>query len=105
MAIMEPNVTRELQDIRNDLTLLRKDLSELAQAVRVNLKDESKHLREEMFHTFDTVRERGDKIIHNVEHRIEERPFLSVLAAFGVGLLAGWFTERRALMGRRVWRE
>ncbi len=105
MAIMEPNVTRELQDIRNDLTLLRKDLSELAQAMRVNLKEESKHLREEVSHAFETVRERGNRVIHNVEHRIEERPFLSVLAAFGVGLLAGWFTERRALMGRRVCRE
>jgi ElaB/YqjD/DUF883 family membrane-anchored ribosome-binding protein len=105
MAVVEPNVTRELQDIRNDLTLLRKDLSELAQAMRVNLKDETQHLREGMFEAFETARVRGDKIIHNVEHRIEERPFLSVLAAFGVGLVAGWFTERRALMGRRVWRE
>jgi ElaB/YqjD/DUF883 family membrane-anchored ribosome-binding protein len=105
MAVMEPNVTRELQDIRNDLTMLRKDLSELTQAVRVNVKDEAYHLREGAQHTFEVARERGDRVIHNVEHRIEERPFFSVFMAFGIGLLTGWLTERRALMGRQVWRE
>lgn len=61
MAVVEPNVTRELQDIRNDLTLLRKDLSELAQAMRVNLKGETQHLREGMFEAFETARVRGTR--------------------------------------------
>ncbi|WP_051304256.1 DUF883 family protein [Calidithermus chliarophilus] len=101
MAVVEPNVTRELQDIRNDLISLRKDLSELAQAVRVNLKDETQHLREGARHALDAARERGDKAIHTMEHRIEERPFFSVVTAFIVGLLAGGITERRMLMGRQ----
>lgn len=100
MSVMETNMTRELQDIRNDLTLLRKDLSELAQAMQVNLKEETSHLRENTRQVFETARERSGKMIHEVEHRIEERPFFSVLAAFGVGIMAGLLAERRMLPGR-----
>jgi ElaB/YqjD/DUF883 family membrane-anchored ribosome-binding protein len=100
MAVTEANVTRELQDIRNDLTMLRKDLSELTHAVQVNVRNETRHLGEEARHVAEMTRERGEKVVHQVEHRIEERPFFSVFSAFGVGLLAGWLAERRVLTHR-----
>ncbi|MEX2474028.1 MAG: hypothetical protein WD429_02325, partial [Marinobacter sp.] len=44
--------------------------------------------------SFASARKAGDKAIEGAGHKIEERPFLTVLIAFVAGLLLGKFLDR-----------
>ncbi|TBW58495.1 DUF883 family protein [Marinobacter halodurans] len=95
--------------VKEDIQLLREDLAKLTRAVAdgqknniSNLRDEIRkesrealrHARERGDEVFNRAREAGDKAIHDVEHKIEERPFLSVVIVFLVGLLVGKLLDR-----------
>ncbi|MEQ5836059.1 DUF883 family protein [Marinobacter sp. R17] len=95
--------------VKEDIQLLREDLAKLTRAVAdgqksniSNLRDEIRkesrealrHARERGDEAFNRAREAGDKAIHDVEHKIEERPFLSVVIVFLVGLLVGKLLDR-----------
>jgi len=99
----------DYEQVRQDLQQLREDLSKLTKTVAdghksniSNLRDE---IRRESREAFDQVRQRGDeafnrardassKAVHDVEHKIEERPFLSVVLMFLAGLLVGRLLDR-----------
>ncbi|WP_111493964.1 MULTISPECIES: DUF883 family protein [Marinobacter] len=95
--------------VKEDIQLLREDLAKLTKAFSENqksnisgLRDEIRresrealrHARERGDEVFNRAKEAGDKAIHDVEHKIEERPFLSVLIVFLVGLLVGKLMDR-----------
>lgn len=80
--------------LRADLDALRTDLDKLTETLREVAEGQAeeglRHLRERA----DRVRSQARDYGEQVEHQIEARPFTSVLAAFGVGMLLG------ALLGR-----
>ncbi len=39
--------------------------------------------------------ESGERVLHNVEGKIEDRPFASVLTVLGVGFAVGWLVGRK----------
>jgi ElaB/YqjD/DUF883 family membrane-anchored ribosome-binding protein len=99
----------EYEQVRHDLQQLREDLSKLTKTVAEGQKSNISNLRDEIRResreAFDQVRERGDeafnrardassKAVHDVEHKIEERPFLSVVLMFLAGLLVGRLLDR-----------
>ena len=99
----------EYDQVREDLRKLQADLSTLAKSVAdgqkgniSNLRDE---IRRESLAAFDQVKQRGDealtrardasgKAVESVEHKIEERPFLSIVLMFLAGVLVGRFLDR-----------
>jgi ElaB/YqjD/DUF883 family membrane-anchored ribosome-binding protein len=95
--------------VKGDLTALREDLAALTKAVAnsqansaSNLKDE---ISKETHAIFDQLRASGDKAIarateagsqtvESVEHKIEERPFLSIILMFLAGIVVGKMLDR-----------
>jgi ElaB/YqjD/DUF883 family membrane-anchored ribosome-binding protein len=95
--------------VKEDLQLLREDFASLTKSVaegRIssanNLKDE---ISREAHAVFDNLRKRGDaaltrateagsQTVENVEHKIEERPFLSIILMFLAGIIVGKMLDR-----------
>lgn len=95
-------VRADLQKLREDLSQLTKNVAEGQKSNISSLRDE---IRRESREAFDQVKQRGDEAIHrardagskavdDVEHRIEERPFLSIIIMFLAGLLVGRLLDR-----------
>lgn len=99
----------EYKQVKEDLQALREDLAKLSKSVADGQKSNISNLRDEIRReskeAFDQVRKRGDeafnqardagsKAVHGVEHRIEERPFLSIVIMFLAGLLVGKLLDR-----------
>jgi ElaB/YqjD/DUF883 family membrane-anchored ribosome-binding protein len=99
----------EYNQVKQDLQQLRDDMAKLTRAVSDNQKSNISHLRDEIRResreAFDQVRQKGDaalnrardagdKAVHDVEHKIEERPFLSVILMFLAGILVGKLLDR-----------
>ncbi|KMQ75622.1 DUF883 family protein [Marinobacter subterrani] len=99
----------EYDQVRDDLRMLREDLARLSKSVADNQKGNISSLRDEIRResreAFDRVRQTGDealnsarnageKAVHDVEHKIEERPFLSIIIMFLAGLLVGKLLDR-----------
>lgn len=95
--------------VKDDLQLLRDDLAKLTKAVadgqKSNISSLRDEIRRESREALDSVRKRGDealhrardagtKAVHDVEHQIEERPFLSILLMFLAGILVGRLLDR-----------
>lgn len=95
--------------VKEDMQLLREDLAKLTKAVadgqksnisglrdeiRRESRDALKHARERGDEALTKARDAGSKAIHDVEHKIEDRPFLSVVIVFLVGLLVGKLLDR-----------
>ena len=107
---MEAKSSRnEYEQVRQDLQQLREDLSKLTKAVadgqKSNISSLRDEIRRESREAFDQGRQHGDeafnrardastKAVHDVEHKIEERPLLSVVLMFLAGLLVGRLLDR-----------
>ena len=99
----------EYEQVREDLRRLQEDMAKLTRSVAEGQKNNISHLRDdirrESREAFDQVKRRGDealdrakdvsgKAVENVEHKIEERPFLSIVLMFLAGLLVGRLLDR-----------
>ena len=93
---------RDLQALREDMAKLTNSFSESQKSNISSLRDE---IRRESREAFDQVRKKGDAALHrakdtgdkaveDVEHRIEERPFLSIIIMFLAGILVGKMLDR-----------
>ena len=106
--------------VKEDLQLLREDLAKLTRSVSEGQKNNVSQLRDEILResqeALDEVRGQGnaayrkarqqgdealtraknagDKAIDNVEQRIGERPFLTLILAFLAGLVVGKLFDR-----------
>lgn len=81
--------TRETDAIKKDLEALRKDLRELAASVRASGEQRAHDSLERARHQYDDLRRQAGKRGQELGAEIEARPFTSVLAAFGIGLVLG----------------
>lgn len=99
----------EYNQVKQDLQQLREDMSKLTRAVSESQKNNISHIRDEIQResreALDQVRQKGDEALHRakdagdkavqgVEHKIEERPFLSVILMFLAGILVGKLLDR-----------
>lgn len=95
-------VKQDLQELRNDLAKLTRTVSDSQKSNISSLRDEIRRESREAFdqvrrkgdEALDRARNAGDKAVHDVEHRIEERPFLSILIMFLAGILVGKLFDR-----------
>lgn len=95
--------------VKEDLQLLREDLASLTKAVADGQKANASNLKDEISReaqtVFDNLRKRGDaaltrateagsQTVEGVEHKIEERPFLSIILMFLAGVIVGKMLDR-----------
>ncbi len=96
------NVKEDLQVLRDDIAALSKTVADGQRDRANNLKDE---ISRETRSVLDQLRKRGDdalnrateagsKGVESVEHKIEERPFLSIILMFLAGIVVGKLLDR-----------
>ncbi|MBI5443912.1 MAG: hypothetical protein HY900_22225 [Deltaproteobacteria bacterium] len=97
----EHELEKEFEAVRADITKLRADLGGVTEALREMTKARAEGAREGLSSLAGTVREevrrgleRGRKSVETVEDRIEQQPVVSLLIAFGAGLLLGKVLDR-----------
>jgi ElaB/YqjD/DUF883 family membrane-anchored ribosome-binding protein len=66
-----------------------------AGSARNRIETEARNLIRELRQTLNETGERGQKTVESVEQFLTEKPLISLLAAFGLGLLFGKLLERR----------
>lgn len=89
----------DIERLRSDLAALSKDFkgvgsAALTEAQRVGA-DKIEAMRGEVERTAQWLRKQGAASMTEVEHTIQQRPILSLLAAFGAGMLITRLMERR----------
>jgi len=103
------NSSRLQDDVRvlkEDFGQLRTDMADLMQTLvdatkseagdaRKRLEDEASQRLAQMRDGIEEARRQGERAAATVEQKIEDRPFLSVVGAFGVGLLVGKLLDGR----------
>lgn len=82
-SIMAVNTEQDIATLKSDFKDLRKDFSDLSTAIKELAVDESRLGYEKL-----------KKTTEKVGNEIEERPFMSVGVAMGVGFLIGVILDR-----------
>jgi ElaB/YqjD/DUF883 family membrane-anchored ribosome-binding protein len=102
----ERDLQKDLDAVKEDLSKLRSDIADLTQklldmgkseagSARNRIENEARNLVRELRQTLNETGEHGRKTVESVEQLLVEKPFISLLAAFGLGLLFGKLLERR----------
>jgi ElaB/YqjD/DUF883 family membrane-anchored ribosome-binding protein len=109
MAAANRNLEEELDTLKASLDTLRKDVSSLASSFGDAATDEvrtrgrraraavgraTNRAGEVWDDATSEVSRRGREGVASLEHQIDERPFISVLVAFGIGVVIGKLTNR-----------
>lgn len=92
------NVQEELQVLKDDISRLRKDVSDMTgilknlgmeklDETRETLEDELKAQREKLRLLLAQARERGRSAADDLEQHVSDHPLGSLLTAFGIGYL------------------
>lgn len=102
----ERDLDKEMEALRADLGRLREDLAGVVEALkesgkaradsaRDGLNDLLEKVQDEFRGVMKNVREKGKDSVQTVEHQIEQRPLLSLVAAFGLGVVLAKLLDRR----------
>ena len=100
------DLTKEFDTLKKDFQDLQKDLKKVVEtggraageeveAARNKLQQEAEVLMKKMQDAASGAVESGERVLHNVEGKIEDRPFASVLTVLGVGFAVGWLVGRK----------
>lgn len=92
------NSNAEYDQVKADMRALREDLARLSKSVaegqKNNLNSFRDEVRRESQEALDYARGASEKAMHEVEERITERPFLTVIILFLAGLVVGKLLDR-----------
>jgi ElaB/YqjD/DUF883 family membrane-anchored ribosome-binding protein len=105
MAAGNRNLEEELDTLKAGLDTLRKEISAFGDAATDEVKTRGRRARAAVGRATDRASEvwedatseasrRGREGIASLEHQIDERPFISVLVAFGIGVVVGRLIDR-----------
>lgn len=88
----------EYEQVKADLRTLREDMAKLSKSVADGQKNNFNGFRDEVRResqeAMDYARGASEKAMHEVEDRITERPFLTVIILFLAGLVVGKLLDR-----------
>ncbi len=95
---------KEIADIKDDLSVLRDDLADLARALKETLGDYRQTAREEVRRKAGEAQARigeqvgkaralGEEAVEQMERKIVERPLASLLTAAGIGFILARLLE------------
>jgi ElaB/YqjD/DUF883 family membrane-anchored ribosome-binding protein len=102
----ERELKTDLDALKEEMSRLRDDFVDLAhvlkdvtrsgvEAARERLDGGTHGLLDELRSVLDRLRTRGKEAVGSVEAKVEKNPLVSVMVAFGIGLVAGKLLERR----------
>lgn len=95
----QENLGQDLEALREDVTKLRSDLSQLAKSLLDKGKSETDTAKdrviEELMSNLRSARDKSSDTVESVEHKIQEKPLMSLLIAFLAGLILGKLFESR----------
>jgi ElaB/YqjD/DUF883 family membrane-anchored ribosome-binding protein len=90
---------KDVETLKDDLSKLREDLTGIAQSLLEKGKTETEaakdKLSEGLQDEFQAVRDKSKETVESIEDQIREKPLLSLLIAFIVGLFLGKLFDRR----------
>ena len=93
------NLDKDIESLKENVANLRSDISKITQTLLEKGKSETEvakdRLIEELKYDLEAAREKGKKTVENVESQIQEKPFLSLLIAFIIGLVLSKVFDRR----------
>lgn len=100
MIVMgQEKLGEDLETLREDVTRLRADLSQIAKSLLERGKNETdtakERVIEELKFDLQSARDKGRETVDTVEHKIQEKPFMSLLIAFLIGLVLGKLFDHR----------
>lgn len=104
------SLQKELDALRSDIASVQADIGRITETIKKTTGESIQDTGESIRRRFEELqrriqgqasqalgaaRTRGRRSVEGVEHQIEERPFVSMLIAFGVGLLISYLLGRR----------
>jgi len=104
--VKAPEMNQDVDALKEDVRRLREDLASLTESLkkvahggaeigRARAQDELERLYEQFQETYDSVRREGGRARTGLEKEIGERPFITLLGAFLVGIVLGKFMSAR----------
>ena len=95
----QEKLSQDVETLREDVSKLRADLSQLGKNLLERGKNETDAARdrviEELKYELQAARNKSRETVESVEHKIQEKPFVSLLIAFLVGLVLGKLFDHR----------
>jgi ElaB/YqjD/DUF883 family membrane-anchored ribosome-binding protein len=102
----EANIQKDLDTLRADLAALRASLEEVtsdllnvgkdsATIAGRRLGERTAASRERLRNAYGAARDQSARAIEGLQTTIEDRPFVSIVAAFGLGFVLGKMLDRR----------
>jgi ElaB/YqjD/DUF883 family membrane-anchored ribosome-binding protein len=102
----ERDLQKDLDAVKEDLAKLRLDIAELTQnlldtgksevsTARNRVRTGARNLGRELRETLNETGEQGLRTVDSVEQLLTDKPLVSLLASFGLGLLVGTLLRRR----------
>jgi ElaB/YqjD/DUF883 family membrane-anchored ribosome-binding protein len=93
------DITKELNQLRSDITDLKEDMASLVGAMRTAGIEQGRQFYDRAYEkarrTGESVRDKADEAYGAFGRGVEERPLTSVLAAFGTGFVVGMLLDHR----------
>lgn len=86
---------KAVEDLRADMDKLKADMSSLVETLGKLASDGTQEGARRVREARERVGAQAEQSMQAVEAQIAERPFISVLAAFGVGMVIGRLLDRR----------
>lgn len=84
---MAIDISRDVDRLRGEIDEMRKDLKTLTRAMRDTGVEKGKEALDQVEYLRKRARKHASRAEARLERGIEERPIVSVVAAFGVGFL------------------
>jgi len=84
---MAIEISRDVDRLRSEIDEMRKDLKTLTRTLRETGAEKGKEALEHVEHLRRRAQKGAARAEQRIERSIEERPFVSVVAAFGAGFL------------------
>lgn len=95
----QPDLTKDVEDIKESVEKLRSDLSKVTQTMIEKGKSETEaakdRLIEELKFELEAAKDKGKEKVEDVERQIQDKPFMSMIIAFIIGLVIGKFFDKK----------
>ena len=98
-AMREGQSGSDFQTLKSDFQTLREDVMRMMGDVSGKATHKVKEVASDLAHSgqnvLGTAKEKGGELAHTIETQVKDRPLMSVLIAFGAGLLISRMMDRR----------
>ena len=95
----EDGLGNDLESLKDDISKLKSDISDITQKLIYKAKTDSGPMKdkfiEDLKNELDRARGKSRETFESVEQQIQEKPLMSLLIAFILGLLLGKLLDRR----------